>query len=64
MGLNKIDSSNINWGKAASDINSNFDTIGSDLQKVKNATTKNKGYFSSSDKLHEAYPSAHEGDIA
>lgn len=64
MGLNKIDSSNINWGKAASDINSNFDTIGSDLQKVKNATTKNKGYFSSSDKLLEAYPSAHEGDIA
>ena len=63
MGLNKIESSG-SWGKASSDINSNFDTIGSDLTKLKNATLKNKGYFATAEDLRSAYPSANVGDYA
>ena len=63
MGLNKIESSG-SWGKAASDINSNFNTIGVDLEKVKNATIRNKGYFSSSSELKSQHPTANVGDVA
>lgn len=64
MELNNIKSSKINWGDAANDLNQNFGKINNAIEQVKNVTTRNKGYFSSSDKLLEAYPSAHEGDIA
>lgn len=63
MGLNNINSKST-WGQAASDINTNFTTIDSDLKKVKNATTRNKGYFSSIDELKAAFSTANVGDIA
>lgn len=63
MGLNNINNKST-WGQAASDINTNFATIDSDLKKVKNATTRNKGYFSSDTELKSAFPSANMGDIA
>lgn len=63
MGLNNINSKST-WGQAASDINTNFTTISSDLSKVKNATTRNKGYFSDSESLKAAVPSATNGDVA
>lgn len=63
MELNSI-LSNSTWGKAASDINTNFTTISVDLEKVKNATTKNKGYFKNDTLLKQTYKTATVGDIA
>lgn len=63
MTLNSIQS-NSTWGKAASDINTNFTTISADLEKVKNATTKNKGYFKNDTLLKQTYKTATVGDIA
>lgn len=63
MELNSI-LSNSTWGKAASDINTNFTTISADLEKVKNATTKNKGYFKNDTLLKQTYKTATVGDIA
>lgn len=46
-----------NWGDTASTLNSNFQNVNVDLEKVKNSTINNKGYFSKPEKLNEAYPS-------
>lgn len=46
-----------NWGDTASTLNSNFQNVNVDLEKVKNSTINNKGYFSNPEKLNEAYPS-------
>lgn len=63
MGLNNINSKST-WGQAASDINTNFTTISSDLNKVKNATTKNKGFFTSLSDLQSYVKQAAVGDWA
>ena len=63
MGLNNINSKST-WGQAASDINTNFTTISSDLNKVKNATTKNKGFFTSLSDLQSYVKQATVGDWA
>lgn len=63
MGINKINSES-NWGKAAADLNNNFDTLNADILKIKDATTKNKGYFATSENLFAALPSAKVGDVA
>ena len=63
MGLNKIDSAT-NWGQAAADINTNFETIAADVIKVKDATTRNKGYFATAEDLFAALPSGQIGDVA
>lgn len=63
MALNSIQSDST-WGRAASDINNNFTTISTDLEKVKNATSKNKGLFASEELLKAAYPSPAKGDWA
>lgn len=63
MSLNSIQS-NSTWGKAASDINTNFTTLSTDIEKVKNATTRNKGYFESDTSLKLNHPTATVGDIA
>ena len=63
MGLNKINVETT-WSKAASDINSNFDSINAELISVKNATTNNKGYFSSGDALRAMFPSGNINQIA
>ena len=64
MELNQIQSSALNWGEAASSLNQNFSKIGTDMEKMKYATTRNKGYFSSGDALKAAVESANLGDIA
>ena len=53
-----------NWGVAASDLNVNFQKINSEVEKVKNQTTRNKGYFQSEEDLKKRYPEAYPGDIA
>ena len=63
MALNKI-KNNASWGEAASSLNQNFSKIGSDMEKMKYATTRNKGYFSSGDALKSTVESAVLGDIA
>ncbi|WP_308768898.1 hypothetical protein [uncultured Bacteroides sp.] len=57
----KIDS---NWGDAASTLNSNFQNMNVDLEKVKSSTTKFKGYFTTEAALKQAYPSPKVGDTA
>lgn len=53
-----------NWGEAASTINSNFQNMNVDLEKVKSSTTKFKGYFTTETTLKQAYPSPKVGDTA
>lgn len=52
------------WNEATSRINSNNSKIGVEIDKLKNATYKNKGYFKTYDKLVEAFPSASLGSKA
>lgn len=63
MGINKINSKS-NWGEAAADLNSNFDTLNADILKIKDATTRNKGYFATAEDLFAALPSGQIGDVA
>ena len=65
MELSTIKSNNLNWGEAASDLNKNFGKINNAIEQVKNATTRNKGYFTTSEALIDAYPTgANVGDYA
>lgn len=64
MELNKINSSMTNWGAEAANLNENFDKVSTAIEQVKNATIKNKGYFSSESYLKSAYPQASKGDKA
>lgn len=63
MELTKIKSSG-SWGKAADDLNQNFSKVNNSVEQVKNATTRNKGYFSNSSGLVSMYPTASVNDIA
>lgn len=63
MELNKI-KSNGSWGKAADDLNQNFSKVDKAVEQVKNATTRNKGYFSTDAALKSAFNRASLGDIA
>lgn len=53
-----------NWGQESARINQNFQNLNADLEKVKSATTKFKGYFTSETGLKSKYPSPKEGDTA
>ena len=64
MELNNIKTKDISWGEAASALNENFGKIGADVEKIKNATIKNKGYYASVADLTSAFPSAQIGDYA
>ena len=64
MELNNIKTKDISWGEAASALNENFGKIGTDVEKIKNATIKNKGYYASVADLTSAFPSAQIGDYA
>ena len=63
MGINKINSKS-NWGEAAANLNNNFDTLNADILKIKDATTRNKGYFATAEDLFAALPSGQIGDVA
>lgn len=53
-----------NWGQESARINQNFQNLNADLEKVKSATTKFKGYFTSETGLKSKYPSPQVGDTA
>lgn len=57
----KVDS---DWGQEAARINQNFQNMNTDLEKVKSATTKFRGYFTSEAGLKQKYPSPQVGDTA
>lgn len=57
----KVDS---DWGTEAARINQNFQNMNTDLEKVKSATTKFRGYFTSEAGLKQKYPSPKVGDTA
>lgn len=52
------------WNDAASRINSNTQKIGNEIDKLRVATYKNKGYFASAEALASAYPTGSAGSIA
>lgn len=52
------------WGAASDILNDNFAKVAVDLEKVKNATTRNKGYYTTADVLSSAFPTAPAGSIA
>lgn len=52
------------WGKESARINQNFQNINTDLEKVKSATTKFKGYFTTEESLKNKFGSPKEGDTA
>ena len=51
-------------GDASTTINSNFQNLNTDLEKVKSSTTKFKGYFTSESSLKDKFPSPQSGDTA
>lgn len=53
-----------NWGQESARINQNFQNLNADLEKVKSATTKFKGYFTSETGLKSKYPSPQVEDTA
>lgn len=53
-----------NWGDASNTINTNFQNMDIELEKLKNSTTKFKGYFTSESNLKNKFPSPKRGDIA
>jgi hypothetical protein len=63
MELSKI-KKQTTWNDAASSINSNTQKIGQEIDKLKLATYKNKGYFATAESLVNAYPTASAGSIA
>ena len=63
MELNKIQSSG-SWGRAAESLNANFNHINLDMEKMKNASFRNKGYFLTEADMKAAYPTANVGDKA
>lgn len=52
------------WNDAAIRINSNTQKIGNEIDRLRAATYKNKGYFASASALASAYPTASAGSIA
>jgi hypothetical protein len=52
------------WNEAAGRINSNNQKIDLEVEKLKNATYKNKGYFKTLSQLQSAYPTASAGSRA
>lgn len=52
------------WNEAAGRINSNNQKIDLEVEKLKNATYKHKGYFKSLPDLQATYPTSSLGSIA
>lgn len=64
MELTEIKSKGTTWGKEATSLNNNFSKISTDVEKLKYATTKVKGFFSSETALKASVSQASDGDIA
>ena len=52
--LRKVDSDAL-WGQSAQKINDNFDFLSTDVEKIRDATSRNKGYFATEESLYEMY---------
>ena len=63
MNLNEI-KTNAKWGDAAADINENFSRTNIEVEKLKNSTMRDKGYFSTESLLKGAHPLPVLGDFA
>ncbi len=63
MDLNEIKTSG-KWGDAATGINENFSRTNVEIEKLKNTTIRDKGYFSTLVYLKLAWPSPVKGDVA
>jgi hypothetical protein len=64
MELTEIKSKGISWGHAAQSLNNNFEKIDADVEKLKYATSKIKGFFKSPEDLKELVKTANVGEIA
>nr|DAU53031.1 MAG TPA: hypothetical protein [Caudoviricetes sp.] len=53
-----------NWGDASNTINTNFQNMDVEMEKLKNSTTRFKGYFTNETNLKNKFPSPKRGDIA
>lgn len=51
--LRKVDSNSL-WGQSAQKINDNFDFLSTDVEKICNATTRNKGYYAITGETEQA----------
>ena len=56
--------SNATWGNSAADLNENFSRTNVEIEKLRNASFRNKGYFSTEVLLKAAWPSPLKGDFA
>lgn len=63
MNLNQI-KTETTWSEAASSINNNNQKIGIEIEKLQNATIRNKGFYQTYEQLVSAHPTANVGDIA
>jgi hypothetical protein len=63
MELNTISNTGT-WGNSANRLNENFSKVNTEVEKLKNATTKNKGYFKTDALLKQTHQTAYYGDIA
>lgn len=52
------------WGDASERINENFTKMGVAIESIKDATTRNKGYYATASALNEAFPTAPSGSKA
>jgi hypothetical protein len=64
MELTEIKSKGISWGHAAQTLNNNFEKIDADVEKLKYATSKMKGFYKTSEELKELVKTANVGEIA
>lgn len=64
MELTEIKSKGISWGHAAQTLNNNFEKIDADVEKLKYATSKVKGFFKTGEELGKAVTQASNGEIA
>lgn len=64
MDFNNISTGHITWSQAATDMNENFGKVSTEIEKLKNATTRNKGFFNTAAELTSSFKSAAMGDFA
>ena len=63
MELNAIQQQST-WGDASAQINENFTKVGVAIEGIKDATTRNKGYYATAADLQSAFPTAPIGSKA
>lgn len=52
------------WKNESAQIDSNFEKINTELERLKNITTRDKGYYQTVEALVTAYPTAPSGSRA